>query len=159
MSEAERSETAPERRAPRWMWVALVASLALNLLVVGAVASAAWHFHNRDFGSQGRLSGYLDTLPPQRSEALTSIVARSQETIQPLRDEIRQARRESARIFAADPLDTEALTAAHARLTDAQVRIRQAYGQLMTELAQAMSAEERRGFVEWRERRRHGSRR
>lgn len=156
MSEAERSE-ASERRAPRWMWVVLVASLGLNLLVVGAVASAAWHFHNRGF--QGRLSGYLDTLPPERSGTLKGIIAQSRESLQPLREEIRQARREAAQLFAADPLDTEALAAAHARLTDAQVRIRQAYGQLMMELGQTMTAEERRGFVEWRERRRRGSRR
>lgn len=159
MSGAERSETASERRAPRWMWITLVASLALNLLVIGVVASAAWQFHNRSSGFQGRISAYLDTLPPQRSEALKGILERSQPTIQPLRDEIRQTRREAAQLFAADPLDPEALAAAYARMTDAQVRIRQSYGQLMTELAQSMTAEERRGFIEWRERRRRGSRR
>src|SRR5690606_90687 len=104
MSEAERSE-ASERRAPRWMWVVLVASLGLDLLVGGAGASAAWHFHIRGF--QGRLSGYLDTLPPQRSGTLKGIIAQSRESLQPLREEIRQARREAAQLFAAEPLDTE----------------------------------------------------
>lgn len=157
MSEAERSTTAPERRAPRWMWVVLVVSLGLNLLVAGVVASAAWHFHARGgFGFQGRLAAYLSTLPPQRSEALQGIVSRAQPTLQPLRQEIRQTRREAAQIFAADPLDKEALAATHARLLDAEVRIRQAYAQLMTELAESMTVEERRAFIAWRERHRRG---
>jgi len=157
MSKAERSEAASGRRAPRWMWAVLIASLGLNLLVAGIVASAAWHFQGGATHS-GRLSAYLETLPPQRSEALQSIRERFQPTLRPLRQEIRDTRREAAQLFAADPLDKQALVATHQRLMDAEVRIRQSYAQLMTELAENMTPEERRAFVEWREQRRRGPR-
>jgi hypothetical protein len=54
----------------------------------------------------------------------------------------------------ADQLDKEALAATHARLMDAEMRIRQGYAQFMTDLAENMTAEERRGFIEWREKHR-----
>jgi len=159
MSEAQRSPNVTERRVPRWMWVALILSLGLNLLVVGVVASAAWHFRSHGPDFQGRLSAYLDTLPPERTSTLKRIVERHQPELRPLRQEIRQMRRDAAELFAADPLDKEALANTHARLMDAEVRIRQGYAQFMTELAEKMTAEERRGFIEWRERHRPWSRR
>lgn len=158
MSEAERPDAATGRRAPRWMWVVLVISVGLNLLVAGVVASAAWHFHNRD-GFRGRLSAYLETLPPQRAEVLRGIRERFQPTLRPLRQQIRDTRQEAAQLFAADPLDRQTLVATHKRLMDAEVRIRQVYTQLMTELAESMTADERRAFMEWRAQRRRGLRR
>ena len=154
MSEAQRSTNATERRAPRWMWVALILSLGLNLLVIGAVASAAWHFRSHATNFQGRLMAYLETLPPERTSTLKGIVERHQPNLRPIRQEIRQIRREAAELFAADPLDKDALATTHARLMDAEVRIRQGYAQFMTELAENMTAEERRGFIAWREKHR-----
>jgi len=154
MSEPQRSTNVVERRAPRWMWVALILSLALNLLVIGAVASAAWHFRNQATGFQGILAAYLETLPPERTTALKAVVERHQPDLRPIRQEIRQIRREAADLFAADQLDKEALAATHARLMDAEMRIRQGYAQFMTDLAENMTAEERRGFIEWREKHR-----
>lgn len=158
MSEPEGSGAASARRVPRWLWAVLIVSLGLNLLVAGVVASAAWHFHSLN-GSRGRLSAYLETLPPQRSEFLQGIRERFQPVLRPLRQEIRETRREAARLFAADPLDKQALVATHQRLMDAEVRIRQSYTQLMTELAENMTPQERRDFIEWREQRRRSSHR
>lgn len=160
MSEAVPSETAHrEHRAPRWMWIALIVSLGLNLVVAGVVASAAWHLNTREgFGFHGRLSSFLSTLPAERAESLRGIVDRSRSAIRPLRQEIRQMRRDAARLFAAEPLDKAALTEASARLLDADLKLRQSYLLLMTELAESMTAEERQKFIEWRERHRRGAR-
>lgn len=156
MSETVPSETGPQGRTPRWMWIALIVSLGLNLLVAGVVASAAWHLRGGGFGHGGRITGFIETLPPERSQVLRQIVENSRQTIRPLRQEMRQERREAARLFAAEPLDSQALSGAGARLADLEMRLRQAYGQLMTELADKMTAEERRAFIEWRESRRRG---
>lgn len=156
MSEAVPSETvAPERRAPRWMWIALVLSLGFNLLVAGVVASAAWHITKRDgFGFHGRLSSFLSTLPEDRAESLRKFVDRSRSEIRPLRQEIRQMKRDTAQLFAAEPLDKAALTDASTRLLDSDLKLRQSYALLMTELAENMTVEERRAFIEWRDRHR-----
>ena len=158
MNEAER-DAATRRRAPRWMWIALILSLGLNLLVAGVVASAAWHMRGDwDGGPGGRTSAFLNTLPPERAEALRQVLENSRKTLRPLRQESRQIRTEAARLFAAEPLDKEAIAAAQARLNDTDLKIRQAYGQLMTDLAEKMTADERRAFIEWRESRRRGPR-
>ena len=155
MTEAVRLEPVRERRAPRWMWIALVVSVGLNLLVAGVVASAAWQLRSGGgFGPHARISKFLATLPAERAETLREIVAGSQQRFRPLRREVRETRKELARIFAADPIDDQALSATLARLTDAEVKIRQAHGQLAIELAKSMTAEERQALVEWHQARR-----
>ena len=161
MSDAVRSETAPrEGRAPRWMWIALIVSLGLNLLVAGVVASAAWNLNTREsFGFHGRLSTFLSTLPTDRAETLRAIVDRSRSVIRPLRQEIRQTRRDAADLFATEPLDKAALAESGAHLLDTELKLRQSYVRLMTELAENMTPEERRNFIEWREKHRGERRR
>lgn len=153
-TEAVLPAPARERRAPRWMWIALVLSVALNLLVIGAVASATWHLRSGGFGPHARIERFLATLPQERAEALRATVNRSQEIIRPLRSEVREARKDLARVFTTEPVDKEALSATLARLTDAEMKIRQAYAQLTTELAASMTAEERQALAEWHEQRR-----
>lgn len=154
-TEVVRPEPVRERRAPRWMWIALFLSVGLNLLVAGAVASAAWHLRGGwGFGPHARISRFLVTLPPERAEVLRGVVDNSRQTFRPLRREIREERGDLARVFAAEPLDDAALASTLARLTDAELKIRQAYAQLTTELAKSMTAEERQTFVEWNEKRR-----
>src|SRR5690606_38347771 len=58
------------------------------------------------------------------------------------------------RIFESDPLDKNALSEGLARLVDVEVKLRQAPAALTTELAESMTAEERRAFVKWQEERR-----
>lgn len=153
-TEAVRTEPVRERRAPRWMWIALVLSVALNLLVVGVVASAAWHLRSGGFGPHARITRFLATLPQDRSEVLSKVVDSSQQAIRPLRREVWATRKDLARIFTAEPVDEEALAATVARLNDAEMKVRQAYAQLTTKLAKSMTAEERQAFAEWHEKRR-----
>jgi uncharacterized membrane protein len=153
--EAVRPEPVRERRGPRWMWIALVLSVGLNLLVAGVVASAAWRLRSGGgFGPHAQISKFLVTLPPERSEALRGVVDRSRQAFRPLRQEVWERRSELGRVIAAEPVDDQALEATLARLADAELKIRQAYAQLTIELAKGMTAGERQAFVEWQERRR-----
>ncbi|MCL4766415.1 MAG: periplasmic heavy metal sensor [Hyphomicrobiaceae bacterium] len=153
MSVTVRSETTPERRAPRWMWIALVVSLALNLLVAGVVVSAAWHLRHAGgvdgFGFRGRLTGFLKSLPPARSDELRAVLNRAQPEIRPLWREAWQERREAARLFAAEPFDREAFAAAHARVLDTEMKARKAHLRLITELAEELTADERQALLKW----------
>ena len=65
--------TAPGRdriNAPRWMRNALIASLAVHLLVAGALASAFWRFRQEApfAGSPGNVNllGFTASLPAER---------------------------------------------------------------------------------------------
>ncbi len=150
------------RRVPRWMWVALIASLAVNLFVVGVVARSVWPFRYAEAGRGGGLAGnlmaYAATLPEARRAAVRQPTAqeRPQLALRPLRIELRAARREAALAFKAEPFNREAFLAAEARVQAAEAKLRQTVVRFSADIAGRMTAEERSGFLKWRELRRPG---
>lgn len=156
------SET--RRGLPRWVWVLLIASLAANLFVVGVVARAVWpsRYANAGHGPGGffgNLTAYSKSLPEDRRKAVRQGIAAEHpiQALRPLRDELRAARQEAARQFQADPFNREAFLAAEARVQAAESKIRQAVMQFAVDLAGRMTADERAGFLKWRELRRASS--
>jgi uncharacterized membrane protein len=145
------------RQCPRWVIGALLASVALNLLVLGLAAGAAWHLRFGQIASGGNLLGNLvafsQTLPPQRRAQLGSP---SRETgvaeLRTLRRELRQARREVMRQFTADPFDVAAFRAAEAKAVQAETRMRENADGLAATLTQQLTAAERTAFLKWRDR-------
>ncbi|MEM6483214.1 MAG: periplasmic heavy metal sensor [Pseudomonadota bacterium] len=70
------------RRAPRWMKITLVVSLAANLLVVGALAGAALNHQGkpqaRKDGARGAIANVItDALPKEERRALGREVRRA----------------------------------------------------------------------------------
>jgi uncharacterized membrane protein len=147
---------APPRRS-RLLVGALVASLAVNLLVLGAVASAAWRFRspaaaNLQFGPANIMS-YLSDLPPDRRAALWSQTVEPRRTMGPLRRAVRAARREMANALKAEPFDQSKFQDAQTRLIEAERQQRVTAAKLFSEVAAKLTPDERRSFVRWREKR------
>jgi uncharacterized membrane protein len=145
------------RRAPRWMLVLLILSLALNLLVIGSVGAAMWRFRTPPPWAHAvtpNLLGYASTLPPERRKELWERSARERQQIRPFRREVRAARQETVRALVAEPFDRRQFMAAQARQSDAENRAREAVQNLYVTIAEGLTPEERRGFSHWRERRR-----
>lgn len=148
------------RRAPRWMWIVLILSLALNLLVLGVAGGAIWHFRQgHDFphhGSDG-LARYLATLPADRRDEIASLIETERETSRRLRRLSREKRRDLALAFEADPLDADRLDAAARAASDARIALIRQRQEFFSTLAAKLTAAERRAYLEWRQdRRRHG---
>ena len=148
------------RRAPRWMWIVLILSLALNLLVLGVAAGAIWHFRQgHDFphhGSDG-LARYLATLPPDRRDEIASLIETERETSRRLRRLSREKRRDLARAFEADPLDADRLDTAARAASEARIPLIRQRQELFSAIAAKLTAAERRAYLEWRlDRRRNG---
>ena len=57
---------------------------------------------------------------------------------------------EAARIFRADPFDKAAFTEAQKRMFEAETRLREAQLRHLPEIGERMTAEERRGYLNWR---------
>jgi uncharacterized membrane protein len=155
MSDAP-SNTRPARwRAPRWMWIVLIASLAINLLGIGIVAGSFWQVRHARATAGGALPGTLakfaDTLPPARGAEIRDAVRAAQAAMTPLKQEARQARREAALVFSSEPFDKVKFAAAHSRALAATLEVRHVYLRLLTEIGEKLSSEERRRFLEWRE--------
>lgn len=163
MSEVE-PVVAPARSWPRWLWLVLIASLAANLFVVGAFTRALWPgryatAHHGPGGFFGNLAAYTRTLPEERRMAVRQGLGRDQvqQKLKPLRVEVRSARQEAARLFKAQPFERTAFLAAEGRVQESEARLRQAIIQLAVEMASRMTADERAGFLQWRDAGRPGA--
>lgn len=146
-------------RAPRWLMPVLVGSLALNLIVIGAAGSLLWR---GDFGMPGTLgrrvvaniTGYAATLPPERIQELERSVKAERQKAWPLRRALLAARADAYKALMADPFDQARFLAAWAQLVKADERYRVASFDLQSAIALHLTAEERQGFLRWREKQR-----
>jgi uncharacterized membrane protein len=145
--------------APRWMAIALLASVALNLVVVGATATSLWRHHLQSELAVApavapNLLGYASTLPPERRKALWQRTEEERRIVRPLRRELREARDEMLKVVAAETFDRERYQATQARLLTADQKAREAVHKLYAEIAAGLTNEERVGYLRWREMRR-----
>ena len=159
------TDTAPQpgpslatvRRAPLWMWVVLVLSVALNIVVLGAAARAVWHFRGGHFAGEhgpGGFTPYLRSLPATRRDEIARLLDGEREAMQALRRDAREKRRELADAFAAEPLDTARLAAAARAASEARIALIRQRESFFPSLAAKLSAEERRAYLDWRSDRR-----
>ena len=157
MSELARSASRPGWRLPRWSMLVLIASLALNFVVLGLVAGSIWRVRAHQPPIRGvtpNLLGYAASLPQERRDVVWNATAEQRQQIRPFRRDIRAAREEVMHAIAADPFDGEKFAAAQGRLADAYSRARAAVQALDLQIALALTPEERLGFPPWREQRR-----
>ena len=142
----------------RWLGIALVASLCLNLIVAGAVASSYWSLRRSGEGGGGRAEGgganfgrFAQTLPAERRAAVRTVAAEARKSIAPLRQQARLAREDVNRIIAAEAFDKEKLAAAHLAEIEAEAAVRKAVSRVVVEVVSELTPQERVSFVRWRE--------
>jgi uncharacterized membrane protein len=148
--------TPPVVKPRRWPYVLLVASLALNALLAGAVLRSLWHLRANvamtGGGVEMRLPAFVNSLPANRQDALRHNGQFERPGLQqpPLRVEIRRARADAARLFTADPFDKQAFIAAQSRLFEAENQLRLTIQRTLPEIGEQMTAAERRAYLSWR---------
>lgn len=159
MSDVSRPEPAPsERPGARRLKYALIASLALNLLVLGAVAGTVFmHGFGRhppprsgsgphqDFG----LMGLTRTLPEERRKEMRKNLREDREKLRPLIDDLRAARREAANKLGAEPFDSAALKGAFDVAGEKDRAVREAAVAAFLVHAGQLLPEERRRLADW----------
>ncbi len=155
MSDA--SSATPEavkRVMPRWSKWLLIASLAFNVLIVGAVASRVWHVrHGGGFAGPAtsaagaNIAVFTAGLPAERRQAVIAAIRDERQALRPMRDEARQARQAVRLALSAEPFEGSALALAQARLLEAEVKVRTASQRLIASIAVILTPEERRAFA------------
>ena len=148
-----------DSRAPRWLMPVLVGSLALNLIFVGAAGSLLWRSDFAVPEALGRrvvanTTGYAATLSPERIQELERSVKAELEKAWPLRRALLAARVDAYKALVAEPFDRARFLAAWAQLVNADERYRVASFDLQSAIALHLTAEERHGFLRWREKQR-----
>jgi uncharacterized membrane protein len=146
-------------QASRWLAIGLLASLSLNLVVIGATASLVWrHWFEREAAIASQptpnLLGYVSTLSPERRKEIESRTEEQWRVVRPLRRALREARDESLKAMGAENFDRQGYAAAQARMLEVGQHARKAVYGLYGETAVNLTPEERRGFLAWREQRR-----
>ena len=108
MTDVSSPASQPQDARARRLKYALIASLALNLLIIGAVAGTMYGFskHRPRFMSGGGedfgLMGLTRVLPEERRKEIRKQLAQDRNALRPLIDDVRAARREAADKLAAD---------------------------------------------------------
>lgn len=145
----------PTKPTSRWLKLALVLSLALNVLFFGAVAGAWWRGGPGPFGGRGagNIVSFMASLPPERRAELMQRSKGLREQSRALRQAARQAARDRADALLAEPFDKQRFFDAQTRQIEAEQRLRLAVRDVMAEAAANMSAKERKAFLNWRDHR------
>jgi uncharacterized membrane protein len=132
------------------MGIALVASLALNVLVVSALATAAWrHRHAAETVGSLTLFGFSRTLPAERRRELYEQVRGELQQLRPLRGDQRRWREEVRTALAAEPFDAARYKQAHEAAVAADMRAREASRRLFEAVVMRLSKEERMALSRW----------
>jgi uncharacterized membrane protein len=138
-------------RALRWL---LVASLALNVLVIGVVTGAIClsHFgHGKHMGPKGGLLGFARSLPDERSGPILQSFDAAKETRKNLRDVIRDARAKVRAALIAEPFDQARLDEALNGLVNAETEFARDRVSMFNATVQRLTPDERRQLHDWLE--------
>jgi uncharacterized membrane protein len=152
--------TQPSRFSPRALRWALVASLALNVLIIGTVAGTLCFSRfgpgPGHWGQKGTgfLFGFARTLPRERSDMIRQRLADSKPNMETLRKGIRDARLEVRAALTAEPFDQAKLKAALEGVVQAEVNEQRAKVAVFGDTVGQLTPEERRQLHDWLEKRR-----
>jgi uncharacterized membrane protein len=155
MSEAPTTSERPPRQS-RWLFPALIASLALNLLFIGGIGAAAWqkkHHRGHGFGADFGLMGFVRELPDDRAAVVREQITKARESTRPLKKAVREAWRDANATLTVEPFDKEKFKAAMARASDAESQFKAAIAGGLADMAEKLTAEERAKLQAWREKR------
>lgn len=145
---------APDRKR-RWLWRALIVSLAINLLVAGVFIGTKFSRH----GDRHHRNGFAQSLEGDRRQLFSELARAKHERARMYRKQIRAKQAAAVKLLEAEPFDRTKLEAAIDDILRDRVAARRQRADQFLEMVDQMTAEERRAFVKWyeakRERRRH----
>jgi uncharacterized membrane protein len=156
MTDRASEAAAPIQRSPRWIKVALVASLALNLLILGTIGGKILAFRDSGAGlapavrgSGPHLLGFTRTLPYERRFEIWKVTRKELRALRPLRKEVRRVRAQARAALVAEPFDKQRFTDAQLRVFEAETAFRREAQVLFVAIAGALTSGERTAFAKW----------
>jgi uncharacterized membrane protein len=140
-----------------WLRAALLVSLMVNLVVLGAIAGTVWASRSdaewRSSSQHAKLGLriFSKNLPPARREFVVASIEKARQSLRPLREEVRQLRKDAGEALGAEPFDKERLKAEMVRLVEGEARLRSEVVKAFSEIVAQLTPEERRAYREWRQ--------
>ncbi|MGO4126773.1 periplasmic heavy metal sensor [Inquilinus sp. YAF38] len=134
--------------ARSWRW-ALIASLALNLLLLGVIGTWLWRSDSRSGPSA--LAEAVATLPEPDRTTLGQLLDQRRAEAKPLLDELRRQRAAVNEVLSAEPYDPDKVAAALTAMSDEFKQLRGVVQGTILEIMPKLSAEQRRKMLERRD--------
>ena len=142
-------------RAQRWVIGALVGSLALNLVIFGAIATSLWRGSIGPSGTPIRvartITGYAATLPDARYKELKKLAEEPWRDAEMVRRKLQDARSEAIKVFTAEPFDRQRFLETQSLLLATDLKYREASTKLNSAIGVHLTPQERQGYLRWRE--------
>lgn len=130
----------------RWIWIVLIASLALNLLFVGFVAGSWWR-HGGPGGRHQIITGSVEKLmqdlPPAKREHASALLKQHRETVKPARQQIKEAKKAAKEALLTEPYDEEKVKAALSRFREIRSLRHESQHNMLLGLLKELNLEER----------------
>jgi uncharacterized membrane protein len=150
--------TQSSRFSPRTLRWVLIGSLALNVLIIGAVATALcvsrFGPHPGPGFKGSPLLGFARTLPRERADIVRQKIADAQPSLETARRGVRDARAAVRAALSADPFDQAKFDAAMDGIVQADTGEARAKASLFADTVHQLTPQERTDLHAWLEKRR-----
>ena len=139
------------RRTPRWMWVLLILSLALNLMVLGIVCGSLWAVRHGGLWDAPialeRSQRFMQGLPQERRGEIKSIFFGHKPAMVPFWREVRQARLAIGTLIKRGTYTEAELNLAMDDLFKKEMAARQAAKPMVSDMMAQLKPDERLHFL------------
>lgn len=139
----------------RALRIGLIISLVVNVFVIGGLAGAAIMWQRVEtqrpltgIGRPARLREAAQALSPPNRRALRQAVREAAQSLRPVAEQAREARREAGRLLVQPTFDRAALEAALARARTADIAIRTRLEATVVDAASRLPVEERAALAD-----------
>lgn len=128
--------------------LAFIASIVLNVILVGVLLGQSPHHFDRGAMREQRMEQAIKDLPAESQTRLRERFRQVRATAEPLFAQMRQVRDESARLLAVEPFDEAAFDGQQAKVNQMRAGMSKKLSEAVKIAVKDLSPEERRQFAE-----------
>ncbi|MEC9368120.1 MAG: periplasmic heavy metal sensor [Pseudomonadota bacterium] len=145
---------ATAKPARRWVWPALIVSLALNLAVIGLAAGMFWkHPHGGPRGMKhervaGGMEAFVDEMPAGRRDAARARIKQYRDETAVLSEKVQELRKQIREELVAENYDEAKLRATLELMRAARAELGRSMGEAALDLVRDLTPEQRKKFLE-----------
>lgn len=125
-----------------------LASLILNVLFIGVLLGQLPNRVGRDSSSPGRIEAAAQQLPEPGRSRFRNQMEQLRAEVQPLRQQIQEARNSALRALAAEPFDGVAFDRQVSQISELRVQLSKRMAEGMKEVVKDLPADQRQALAE-----------
>jgi uncharacterized membrane protein len=128
--------------------LAFVASLVLNVLLIGVLLGQLPNRFAGGYSPQGRIEAAAQQLPEPARSRFRNQMAQLRAEVQPLREQVQEARNNTLRAFGAEPFDEAAFEQQVSRISELRMQLSKRMAARVKEVAKELPANQRQALAE-----------